>query len=347
MKTKVKNSKTGQGFKGFPLEDFLNQNAFDIENILGNPLLQDAIKNHMKAYRKNTFSGYASTRDESSDTGEVRGSGLTDIPSAGNEPVAANPDQPTQSFEDRLSDFFRGLYLGNFKSDVIQADKRRPPQMYIYDIGFNTDEKKGFILRNPFDTLITFGPRNPRHPYGDIKEGMTRLPGIPKFTAVDVNPDKDCEDTKTSAIKLGGVINKTYTIAAKGDKADKGMAKPSMVCDINFRIIVDAKNRMQLLSMCGDTLKIHLSRGLIQPIQKLNSGKWVKTGARLGFDVGDRIITVRKNRIPTWGGAIDLQGAPVSITSSNQIAKLHKVNLGGTTEKPLIVFDDVEIIKKN
>jgi hypothetical protein len=91
-------------------------------------------------------------------------------------------------------------------------------------------------------------------------------------------------------------------------------------------------------------MKVHLSKGLVQPVERSAANKWISTRKRLALAMGNRMITLRRNRLPTWGGPIDLGGTTVNITATNVVGRLHRIDLGGTVEKPLIVFDDVEIL---
>lgn len=329
------------GFKGFPLIDFLHPNTLKAEGIFSHPILQDAIVNHIKGFRTKSTSYNQEESSGSTATG-ITGIGIVGTP-VGASGVVADTTVPKPSFEEKLTDFLEGLYLGNFTSNVIQPDLRRPPVQYIYEIGLNTDKNTGFIARNPYDTLITFGPRDPKYPYGPnaaIPERIAKLPLVRYATRVT---DEDC--TKKYFKKFNKeTATTTVSRPTKAFKDDK-VIKPAVVCDLNLRIIVDANNHLQSLIMYGDTLKIHLSKGLLQTVRKINAEAWAKTGKRLVLDMGNRIITLKKNRLPNWGGAIDLEGTPVSITSSGLLARLNKVNIGGTLEKPLIVFDKVEIIK--
>src|SRR4051794_28542731 len=119
--------KPGQAFKGFPLLDFVNPWGFSLDHVLRTTSLKAALEQHIKG-----FSASGGAKDTGSGSGrrELRDS-------------VAHPDLDvfgvdghTQSFEQQLKDFLDGLYLGCFSSSVVQIEPQRPPQAYIYDIGF-------------------------------------------------------------------------------------------------------------------------------------------------------------------------------------------------------------------
>jgi hypothetical protein len=343
-------------FKGFPLLDFLHPKALDVDNIFSHPVLIDVLKAHVEEFTRGV-SSESSTGGIGVNTPNVAGAVNTHhtnstssgpANTAGRKPSNVNNDnvfveenvQP--SFEDLLKDFLKGVYLGKFESSVYQPVASRPPLKYVYDLGFNTDKTVGFVVKSPHDTLITFAPRDPRYPYNDSGNTPVRIPSVPvvNIAAATVLAS---EGSSRISNKLGSSLSLSFE---GSNVAVKVPRKLSNVCDLNFRITVNNKNQLQELNMFGDTLKVHLSKSLVQPVERTNSGKWVKTGRRLGFEVGERIITFKRNQVPTWGGVMKLDGIPVSISISNMMGKLNKINFGGTPEKPLIVFDDVEILTK-
>ena len=356
-KSSTSRRKSRNIFKGFPLEDFLHPNALDVDNIFSHPSLVEALKSHVEEFDRSGYSDESAVNEI-----DVRTPCITDVvnvtdknmhrsgranisrenPSnAVKDKLFVDPDNIRPPFGDMLKDFLKGLYLGKFESSVVQPVATRSPLLYIFEIGFNTDKTTGFIVKSPLDTLITFGPRDPRYPYNDSDKALVRIPSAPKF---------EVASSVASAAMGHDVISKLTGSAFKltfggSSKAVSDPRKISNVCDLNFRITVNDKNQLQQLSMFGDTVKVHLSTGLVLPVERTKAGKWAKTGRRLRFSVGERIITFKRNHLPTWGGVIDLGGIPVSISSSNVIGRLSKINLGGTPEKPLIVFDDVEILK--
>ena len=339
-----KNSQKNHDFKGFPLIDFLDPNAFNVENILGNFFFENAIKAHIRGSDSEAHSKiYHTATSKNKGDCSCNEHKIPDKKSVGGK---GRPDKDKPLFEDSLKDFFKGLYLGYFKSTEIKAVSTKPPQLYIYDIGFNTDKVTGFIVKNPFDTLISFSPRDPKYPYGRADEILDRVPKMYNIKATPLIPTPKCDEgkPKMTGVVKGLLTNLQQTLSVSNEDT---YTKASIVCDLNFRVTVNNKNKLKSISMYGDTLKIHLSKGLVQAMEKSDDGKWVKTGKRFSFDVGERIITLQKNRLPSWGGKINLEGKVVSITSSNLIGKLNEINLGGTIEKPLIIFNNVEIIKQS
>ena len=331
-------------FKGFPLIDFLHPNALKMDSVFTHPILQNAIVNHIKGF--NAHIPKPSERGETTTDGNTTiGStsiGSVNTPVAGNDTMA-NPTTPKPSFEEALNGFLEGLYLGNFTSYKVQPVLTKPPSQYIYEIGLNTDKKTGFIIKNPFDTLVTFGPRDSKYPYGSNEAIPDRISRLPLVSYAKNISDNACSEASFKRFSKGTkpISYSGSTKAAKNDKTKKS----AIVCDLNLRVIVDSKNQLQSLSMYGDTLKLHLSKGLVQTVTRTDAGRWIKTGKRLDLDMGKRIITLKKNRLPNWGGSIDLGDVPVSITSSGLVGRLNKVNIGGTLDKPLIIFDKVEILK--
>ena len=329
------------GFKGFPLIDFLHPNALKAEGILSHPVLINALTNHIRGFAAGSTIG-ATVGGSSPESSPIRVNGPGDIAIGGRDRVV-DASQPKPTFEEMFTGFLEGLYLGNFTSHVVQPSPKRPPLQYIYEIGVNTDKDTGFIVNNPFDTLVTFGPRDPKYPYGENEHIPARIAKLPSLRfASKVSEDKCDEKIKN---RYGNI--KDHTTISDPVKAVRTdwEKRNARVCDLNLRVIVNGRNQLQSLSIYGDTLKLHLSKGLLQTAERTDAGKWVKTGKRLTVPLGNRIISLKKNRLPNWGGAIDLQGAAVSITSSGLMGRLNKVNIGGTLEKPLLVFDKVEILK--
>lgn len=326
--------KPGHVFKGYPLLDFVNPDGFSLDHILRSTSLKVELERHIKAF---AVSGH-----QWGDCGSSQ-------PARGVRPAVANPyigamatdGRTTQSFKEQLEKFLEGLYLGCFQSSAIQLDSRRPPQSYIYDIGFNTDKPTGFIVANPFDTLVTFGPRGRHSPYGVFNPAGLEVPAASNIKVRRVIPKRKGAGVKgaTHNPDFAGMFG---TAVLDGRGGDEG--RSSILCDLNIRIITNHSQQLQQLCLYGDTLKVHLSKGLVQPVERSETNQWVKTGKRLAIPMGNRMITLRRNRLPTWGGPFDLGGATVTITGSGVVGRLHRVDLGGTVEKPLIVFDGVEIL---
>lgn len=324
--------KSGSTFKGYPLLDFVQAGGFNLDKVLRSSALKTELERHIRAFG----------------TGEGTNDCGTPHSRRGNRPAVVNPyvgamatdGRTAQSFEQRLEKFFSGLYLGCFQSRAIQAGGRRPPQRYIYDIGFNTDKPTGFIVANPFDTLLTFAPRGRHVPYGVFDPTIVKTP-----SALNVKVSSPTPTGKASS-KRANIRNPDFnpafgTAAVTGAGADEGRA--AILCDLNIRVVTNHNQELEQLSFYGDTLQVHLSKGLVAPVER-SATQWIETGKRLAIPMGNRMITLRRNRLPTWGGPLDLGGALVTITASNVIARLHRVNFGGTVEKPRIVFDGVEIL---
>jgi hypothetical protein len=330
--------KSSQGFKGFPLLDFVDPNGFSLDHILRSTSLRTEIERHIKSFAIGKSKSKCGCEKHEASR----------VP-RGFDPSIANPyvnavataDDTSQSLQQQLEKFLDGLYLGCFESSVVQPDAQRPPQSYICDIGFNTDKPTGFIVANPFDTLVTFGPRGRHSPYGALDLGGLRMPRVPNIKVKRVVPER--KGTGKTSGTLNPDFVTTFGTAVGDDRGDDG-PRASIICDLNIRIVRNQRQELQQLSFYGDTMKVHLSKGLVQPVERSVANEWVKTGKRLALAMGNRMITLRRNRLPTWGGPVDLGGATVSITASNVVGRLHRIDLGGTVEKPLIVFDGVEIL---
>lgn len=327
-----KSKKPGPAFKGYPLLDFVHPDGFSLDHILHSTSLRAELERHIMTFK--VSDGEPSCGDSQ--------------PRRGGRHAVANPyigavatdGRSSQDFKEQLVKFLDGLYLGCFQSSAIQIDPRRPPQSYIYDIGFNTDKPTGFIVANPFDTLVTFGPRGRHSPYGVFNPAVLRVPAASTIKVERVAPKRKGAGAKGATHNPDFVG--TFGTAVVNGRGDEG--RSSILCDLNIRIVTNHSQQLQQLSLYGDTLKVHLSKGLVQPVERSAANKWVETGKRLAIPMGNRMITLRRNRLPTWGGPFDLGGATVTITGSGVIGRLHRINLGGTVEKPLIVFDDVEVL---
>jgi hypothetical protein len=329
----TESKKPGTAFKGYPLLDFVHPDGFSLDHILGSTSLRTELERHIRAFA-------VSESEPSCGNSQPRRRGRPEVanPYVG---LVATDGGTSQSFKEQLVKFLDGLYLGCFQSSAIQKDPRRPAQRYIYDIGFNTDKPTGFIVANPFDTLVTFGPRGRHSPYGVLNPAILGLPAASTIKVERVVPKRKGAGAKgtTHNPDLVGTFG---TAVVGGLGGDEG--RSSILCDLNIRIVTNHNQQLQQLSLYGDTLKVHLSKGLVQPVERSATNKWVGTGKRLAIPMGNRMITLRRDRLPTWGGPLDLGGATVTITGSGVVGRLHRVDLGGTVEKPLIIFDDVEIL---
>lgn len=325
-------SAPSSAFKGYPLLDFVDSRGFTLDGIFRNASLRAELERHLR--------GFSSGDDE------VQGCGMPPPRTKPEKPVKPSKwdlsvdGKTARSFEERLKSFLDGLYLGCFKSSVVQPEPRRPPHRYIYDIGFNTDKLTGFLVANPFDTLVTFGPRGRHAGFGAFDPAVLDLPRAPAIRVTPSAPQRPPGNKKGDFVNPAFVT--TFETAEVGGRGDP--PKASIICDLNIRVVVNHLQQLQELSFYGDTMKVHLSKGLVQPVQRSERDEWVKTGKRLALDMGKRMITLRRGRLPTWGGPLDLGGALVTITASALVARLHRVNIGGTVEKPLMLFDQVEIL---
>jgi hypothetical protein len=327
MKKVNKKVQSYPGFKGYSLSGFLDPKALTIDNVAASPNLLNAVMSHVMAFKTGANASGTNVRRD------LR-AGVADLPGRD---LVADPGKNGNTFEGSLKDFLKGIYLGNFTSSALNAHPTRGAQQYVYDIGFNTDRRVGFIVDNPFDTLITFEPDERKRP-GKVSDLVSsRVPPLVSFN-VETNE-------KSIRSKDGHISRIRETRITKADRP-KGPQKPQNTCDLNLRIIVNNGNRLHSFSLFGNQVKIGLSKSLVQPVYKVNNGKYVKTGRRFLFPLGDRVITFRRNILPTWGGPIAVEGSLVSIRGSELIGRLKRINLGGTVEKPLIVFDDVELIKQ-
>lgn len=340
---------SGQGFKGFPLLDFVDPNGFSLDSILRNTTLRTEVDRHIKGLAVGKTAGKTAgkpvgTSKSNCGCHEHEGSRGP----RGVDPSIANPyvnatstsESTSQSLQQQLEKFLDGLYLGCFESHVVQPEAQRPPQSYIYDLGFNTDKPTGFIVANPFDTLVTFGPRGRHSQYGALDPGGLRMPRVP-----NIKVKRGAVPPRVTGGNSGALSPDFVTTFGSVDGGRGGAgSKSSIICDLNIRIVRNQRQELQQLTLYGDTMKVHLSKGLVQPVERSVANEWVATGKRLTLPMGNRMITLRRNRLPSWGGPIDLGGAIVSITASKVVGRLHRVDLGGTVEKPLIVFDGVEIL---
>ncbi|SRR6266496_221822 len=331
-----------QAFKGFPLLDFLDPNAFGLDHILQSTALRTEIERHIKSFAvgKNVVAGKSKCGCEKHEPPPTPRRSDPAVASPYVNPVAT-ADDSSQSLQQGLEKFLDGVYLGCFESSVVQPDAQRPPQSYIYDIGFNTDKTTGFIVANPFDTLVTFGPRGRHSQYGAFDPVGAIMRRVPNIKVRRAAPQPRGPGRADGALNPDLVT--TFETPAGDDRGDDG-PRASIICDLNIRIVRNQRQELEQLSFYGDTMKVHLSKGLVQPVERSATNGWVKTGKRLALAMGNRMLTLRRNRLPTWGGPIDLGGVTVTITASSVFGRLHRVDLGGTVEKPLIVFDSVEIL---
>ena len=317
-------------FKGYPLIDFMQDDIVGADEIFSKPSLMKAVFAFAKTYQPDITSTKPQTTGRHDNIREPAATLPDSL-------IADSGSRDKPSFEDNIKRFLDGLYLGKFESSVLQPVASRPPLKYFFEIGFNTDKTTGFVVENPLDTLITFEPRKPIYPYENYKKPSAVV--MPTMVVGSLTEDRDCDEKRPRSIGRAAVMD-----FSKGYYKAQNPRQLKNVCDLNFRVTVDHRNDLQEINIYGDSLKVHLSKGLVEPVFRHANGKWERNGERLSFDIGKRVLTLRKNRLPTWGGVIELGGIPVVVTSSNIVARLNKINIGGTPQKPLIVFDDVEIV---
>ena len=154
MKKVNKKVQSYPDFKGYSLSGFLDPKALTIDHVAANPNLLNAVMSHVMAFHSGANATGTNVRRD------LR-AGVADL--SGRE-LVAYPGKTGNTFEGSLKDFLEGIYLGNFTSSALNAHPTRGAQQYIYDIGFNTDRRVGFIVDNPFDTLITFEPAERKRP---------------------------------------------------------------------------------------------------------------------------------------------------------------------------------------
>lgn len=324
-----------QPAKGIPLCDFLDPNGFDLERVLRTSALKVEIERHVKAF------GVRPSGADRDNAAHGRMSGRSFDANVDLD-LEATDGHATPSLEDQLKAFLDGLYLGCLDSQVIQLKPGSPPQSYIYDIGFNTDKLTGFVISNPEDTLITFGPRGRHGSYGPGDPSGFRLPRVPSIKVQEVTPEP--KKSKKGIGRLNPDFIGTFGTASGVDRGGGGNPRASIICDLNIRVVTNAAQQLQQVSIYGDTMRVHLSKRLVKPVERSAANEWVPTGKRLALEMGNRMITLRRGRLPTWGGPMDLGGSTVLISRSGLAARLHGIDLGGTVQRPLIVFSGVEIV---
>lgn len=236
-----------------------------------------------------------------------------------------------------LERLFEGVTLCRFDGRVVQGRRR----YYSYEVGLSSARRVGFVLPNPFDTLITFGGDRPlsfrppaRGPIAPLDRHFpTHAPVVPTVRA-----------RKTAAAGRRESKQAGSKPADKRRKPGRPAAAPAPpTCDFNARFVIGEMNRLEILHIYGPTIRIYFSKGLVCPVRVDSNGRYVPTGERQGVALQDRVITIARGQTPRVSAPLVFDENLVRVGGQNLVARLRQVTLGGTAAKPKLVFDQVEL----
>ena len=122
-----------------------------------------------------------------------------------------------------------------------------------------------------------------------------------------------------------------------------------LLCDFNIRITLNESNALEIIQIFGASVKIYFSKKLVKPLtQTDDGGKYTPTGERQRVDLKQAKITLARRKTPHLSMPLVFEDNVVQIANHVQghgiVAKLKKVTLGGTFQKPKIIFDEVELL---
>ena len=273
-------------------------------------------------------------------------------------PLVKGTDGPP--IHELLHELLDGVTLCRLHGSVIRGRKRH----YAYDIGLNSDKIVGFVVPNPFDTVITFGRDRSDAPRPTKGVG---LPPLDRYRVTSrVSPLADARETREEreprepgSVRSGNTGKVTAAFPKRPEVTpDRGRERPGFarpeptrpaveqppLCDLNVRLVVGENSALQTLQMHGPNVRIYFSTGLVRPVRKTQLGKYVPTGERQGVRLGDRTITLSRGMTPRLSAPLVFEDNLVQVGGQGVIAILKQVTLGGSAAKPKLIFDQTEVI---
>jgi hypothetical protein len=274
---------------------------------------------------------------------------------------------------DLLHELFDGVSLCRFHGSAIESAieqlhgsaKKQGPQRYAYDIGLNTDKIVGFVVPNPFDTVITFGHDRADEPRPTNGVGLPPLDRSRTTSRVyplteDRAQRAPREPGSVLSDRTGKVtpaVTRAGKLPAKGGRKrpdrrpgltppepTRPAPQPPPLCDLNVRLMLLENGLLEMIQLSGRDVRIHFSRGLVRPVRKTRQGTFVPTGERLSVRLGDETITLRRGKTPRLSAPLVFDDNLVQVGGQGVIAILKQVTLGGTSAKPKLIFDQTELI---
>ena len=262
-----------------------------------------------------------------------------------------------------LKSALEGVYLAKFESSVTPGE----PPIYVYEIGLNSERTVGAVLSNPFDTVLVFGAPKKKPPGGGggsppdphLPVPKPGTPGVgtigtrgyvmksskAKPTTGKATVGKPTGGKPAGGKLVGGRPTVPHVVAAPDPRFPIPVLRPvSAPCDLSLRFVVNFQNVLQSVHIFGTSVRFYFSTGLVQPVRKASGGKYVEKEGRLKVALGDATILLRRGHRPHLSKVLTFDDNLVRIGGQGLIAKLHKVTLGGTFEKPKMVFKETEIV---
>ena len=272
----------------------------------------------------------------------------------------------------RLNELFDGVSLCRFHGSAIETPigrfpgsaRKQGPRRYAYDIGLNTDKVVGFVVPNPFDTVITFGHDRADEPRPRNGVGLPPLDRSRTSRVYPLTEDRAQRAPREPGSVLSGetgkvtpAVTRAGTLPAKGGRKrperrpdltphepTRPAPQPPPVCDLNVRLMLLENGLLEMLQLSGRDVRIHFSRGLVRPVRKTRQGTYVPTGERLSVRLGGETITLWRGKTPRLSAPLVFDENLVQVGGQGVIAILKQVTLGGTSAKPKLIFDQTELV---
>ena len=327
-------------FRGYPLADFFNPAAIDeMVKAMGKDFPGDRTTGKKRGLRAKASREYLRAEAPFFDP-DLLGGGEeleygagVDVEGPVHSPVKGKPEKPAPADPDKVSadlqQLFRGIYLCKFKSSVT----REGGNFYHYEIGLNADRRVGLLLKNPLDTIIAFGKQE-----AGIDLSVTHQSGL----------DFDLALRNLVIAGRKAKLGKARPDKKKPNKVFPGKKPPEKSetpCGLNLRFSLNRKGILQALQIYGPEVEILFSKGLVRPVRRETGGVYRPTGKRLKATLKDSVIMVSRGMAPRLSTPLTLDNNLVQISGQNLLAKLKQVDLGGSFEKPKLIFSDVDLVR--
>jgi hypothetical protein len=220
----------------------------------------------------------------------------------------------------------------------------------IQQIGLSSTHRIGVMLSKPVDTILSFGgsPADSAWPAGEppvvhphpvdaaggspTRTTRIEVDTVPQEGATANDPAAEPSDSATPPVSRPTKPTKTPRLI------------PGAECDILIHSERDAKGTLRLLRISGTTVRFHLSRRLVLPVTHA-AGQWAVGPNRVAVQLGTASIQLRRGFAPRVSTPLDCHSVTVEIARRGMLAQLGTVTLGGTSERPQIIFDDIRLVE--
>lgn len=259
-----------------------------------------------------------------------------------------------------LRDALDGVYLTRLETAVSSRGHRK---VYTYDLGLDADEPTALLLRNPRDTLMSFGGhRDPSSAamvasvwhVAAVGDASRIKRGSPSSDAASA-PDRSGDPLGTPAgRKLGpvDVVRGAESVfAPPPSEVTKDRPEPTgrytVPSDLSLRVFVDQDQRVLEAQLFGKSVQFHLSPGLVRPVATADPDTTAQgPQPRVSTFLEDRVITLSPRTVPRLSRPLAFDGQIVVLPLRGHAIRLrlHTAEFGGSGRKPRLVFPDAEVV---